>query len=290
MADFGKLIGSAQTIVGAGTEVMSAIDRLTGKQSPDAGSATGSINAFRSSIIGQGLLRNNRFLVQMTKPNLFYANDSALFVDKILPFICESANLPGISLATSEIRRHGIGPVEKRPYTTNLIDINFNFLVDNEGITLKFFQNWINGIVRYDSLVTTGDDRPTIQPFEVEYRTEYVSDIDILMYNEAMQQVYKVKLYNAFPIYVGDVPLSWGNTNDIVKLPVSFSYTTWTAEFIDLPGAGKSKSPSAMEKLYAAGAALNLLASIRKPKNVGDLLSTVNNSTNAISGLTKVFK
>lgn len=290
MADFGKLIGSAQTIIGAGTEVKAAIDKLTGKPQPEAGSATGSINAFRSSVIGQGLMRNNRFLVQMSKPNLFYANDSALFVDAVLPFVCEAANLPGISIATSEVRRHGIGPIEKRPYSTNLIDINFTFLVDNEGIVLKFFKEWINGIVRYDTLVTNGDDRPVPQPYEVEYRSEYVSDIEILMYNEAMQQVYKVTLYNAFPIYVGDVPLNWGSTDDYIKLPVSFSYTTWASDFIDLPGAGKSKSPSAMEKLYAAGAALSLLASIRKPKNVGDLLNVVNNSTNSVSGLTKVFK
>ena len=45
-----------------------------------------------------------------------------------------------------------------------------------------------------------------------------------------------------------------------------------------------------MERLMAAGSALNMLASIRKPTSVGDVLNIVNNTTSAIGGLRTATK
>ena len=295
MADIGTLLGSAQTVAGAGSSIMSTIDKLRGKTPPQAGgSATGSISAFRSNLINQGLMRNNRFLVRFAPPALFKTGErskSSAQVEPLLSFVCESGNMPGVSLATSEIKRHGVGPTEKRPYSANFIDMNLTFLVDGNGVVHNFFRDWIDGIVRFDKLITTPDNSLVQQPYEVEYRKNYVVTVEIWMYNEKMQQVYMVDVFNAFPVYMGDVSLSWSSTNEFVRLPVSFSYTSWTSESLELPGDSTTgKKPGVMEKLMAAGSALSLLSSIRKPNSIGDLVNVVGNSTSGVTGLTKVFK
>jgi hypothetical protein len=297
MADIGVLVGGAQTAASGLLQVKGILDKLAGKKpsAPEPG-PTGSLSAFRSHFIKEGILRSNRFLVQFSIPLLFNtgetgrqkSHDKARF---ILPFVCLAGNMPGVSVSTSEVRRHGVGPVEKRPYSVTFVDLNLSFLVDSRGIIHQFFKEWIDGIVRFDRLVTNPEGFAYQEPYEVEYRNNYVTDIEIYIYNDKLQQIYKVKLFNAFPLFMGDVSLNWGATDDFVTLPVSFSYTSWTSEVLDVSNeASSNRPPGLFEKLVAAASALNLLATIKRPTSVGDVLNIVNASTSAVSGLQKIYK
>lgn len=291
MADFGVLVGAAQTIAGGASQVKSAIDKLRGIT--PAGTTinrTGSINNFRSQFIyTNNILRNNRFLVVIPTPKLFPRESNKSFLN--LDLVCNSGTLPGVSVSTSEIRRHGVGPVEKRPYSVNFIDLNLSFIVDGRGGIHRFFTSWIDGIVRFDRLVTNPDNRPFQQPFEVAYRDEYVTDIIIYVYDEKSREVYKVTAYKAFPLFMGDINLNWGATDDYVILPVTFAYTSWKSEVLDIsPEASSENKPGWFEKLAAAGSALNLLSTIRRPQSISDVLNIVNNTSSAASGLVKSFK
>lgn len=291
MADFGVLVGSAQTIAGSALQVKNAIDKLRGTtpaQNDD--SRTGSLNYFRSNFLyTNNILRNNRFLVVVPVPKLFPAGNNRSVLN--LDLVCNSGTLPGVSISTSEIRRHGVGPVEKRPYSVNFIDLNLSFIIDSRGGIHRFFSLWMDGIVRFDRLVTNPDNRPFQQPYEVSYRDEYVVDIIIYVYDEKTREVYKVTAYNAFPLFMGDVNLNWGATDDYVVLPVTFAYTSWSSEILDIsPEASTENKPGWFEKLAAAGSALNLLSTLRRPQSISDVLNIVNNTSSAASGLVKAFK
>jgi hypothetical protein len=299
MADIGVLVGGAQTAASGLLQVKSIIDKLAGKQPPQPGPGPiGSLSAFRSHFIQTGILRSNKFLVQFSIPRLFVGSEGEITRQKtdgkakmLLPFVCVGGNIPGVSLATSEVRRHGVGPMEKRPYTVNFVDLNLNFLVDSRGIIHQFFREWIDGIVRFDRLITNQNEIAYQQPYEVEYRHNYVTDFEIFIYNDKLQKIYIVKLLNAFPVYMGDISLNWGATDDYVMLPVSFSYTSWTSEILDISNeASSNRPPGLFEKLIAAGSALNLLANIKRPTSIADVFSIVNNTSTAVSGLQKIYK
>lgn len=290
MADFGVLVGSAQTIAGGVSQVKGAIDKLRGiAPQNDTVSTTGSINSFRSQFLyTNNILRSNRFIAVIPTPKLFPrdGNRSVLNLD----LVCNSGTLPGVSIATSEVRRHGVGPVEKRPYSVNFIDLNLSFIVDGRGGIHRFFTSWMDGIVRFDRLVNLPDSRPFQQPYEVAYRDDYVVDILIYVYDEKMREVYKVTAYNAYPIFMGDINLNWGSTDEFVILPVTFAYTSWKSEILDIsPEATTQNKPGWFEKLAAAGSALNLLATVRRPQSVSDVLNIVNNTSTAVSGLTRII-
>ena len=291
MADFGVLVGAAQTAAGGVAQIKGAIDKLRGVTPPDTGANnTGSLNYFRSQFLHtNNILRNNRFLVTIPTPKLFPRDGNRSIPN--LDLVCNSGTLPGVSVSTSEIRRHGIGPVEKRPYSVNFIDLNLSFIIDGRGSIHRFFTWWMDGIVRFDRLVTNPDNRPFQQPYEVAYRDEYVTDIIIHIYDDKSRQVYKVTAYNAFPLFMGDINLNWGATDDYVILPVTFGYTSWKSEILDIsPEASTENKPGWFEKLAAAGAALNLLSTIRRPQSISDVLNIVNNTSSAASGLVKALK
>lgn len=297
MADLGVLVGAGQTAASGALQIKGILDKLSGKKPPQPiPGPIGSLSAFRSHFIKESILRGNRFLVQFNVPLLFNQGSegrqkSDAKTNTILPFVCLAGTMPGVSLSTSEVRRHGVGPVEKRPYSVNFVDLNLTFLVDGRGLIHQFFKEWIDGIVRFDRLVTNSDGFAYQEPYEIEYRNNYVTDIEVYLYNDKLSQIYKVKLYNAFPIFMGDISLNWGATDDYVTLPVSFSYTSWTAETLDISNEGSTdKKPGLFEKLVAAASALNLLASIRRPTSVSDVLNIVNTTSIAASGLQKIFK
>lgn len=244
------------------------------------------LNNFLSSVGKHGgFTRPSYFYVEIAPPPILrYRATEA----RNLAFLCESTNLPGVSLATSEIRRYGFGPLEKKPYAPIFTDINFSFYVDAAGIIQNFFYEWMNGIVKFDEVhygPSESYNGKTIEPFEVNYKNEYATDILITTVDEANNDIVNVRLRQAFPIFMSDVPLSWSDTDSISRLPVNFTFYNWKIEKINIRQAVETRSQSALQKLIRVGTAIQTLSTIRRPNNVADVLNVVNNAKIAIGGL-----
>ena len=92
----------------------------------------------------------------------------------------ESTNIPGIAVNTNTFRRYGYGPTERKPYTPIFVDTNMSFYVDGAGMIQKFFYKWMNGIVKFDETINGKGVKygsTTLQPFEVNYKDQYATDI-----------------------------------------------------------------------------------------------------------------
>lgn len=304
MANIGDALAKGQQAIGAVEGIRSvlppglvppalsgALDKLLGKGPSSSGAK--SLNEFRSNFLyRKSVMRNNRYYVQINGTPSALAKDSATL--QMIPFVAESASIPGVQLATSEIRRYGVGQVEKKPYSAVFVDTSMNFIVDGGGDIHAFFYNWINSIVRFDKGMT---EIPTgLEPYEVEYKyapggsqRNYSTDISIFTLDEANRSIVEIKLIDAYPIFMGDMSLGWANTNDYAKLPVTFTYTRWTSERTPLTGIEKGPGASPLQKLLSLGSAVQSLAAIRKPTGVGDLLNIVNNSSSAVRGIKQLF-
>jgi hypothetical protein len=68
---------------------------------------------------------------------------------------------------------------------------------------------------------------PGQNPWELAYKYEYVSDVEVIVFNEQGNDVLTVVLREAYPTFVGDVQLNWGDTNNIARIPVTMTVYDW---------------------------------------------------------------
>ena len=180
-----------------------------------------------------GVMRNNKFLVRFHAPLGMKTNAALVDNSKYLEYWCEMTHIPGISVATNEVRRYGYGNIEKKPYVAVNNDVDMTLLSDSDGAIWEFFQQWVRLIANNDmrtgiNPTTSNGLLPGQMPFERAYKYEYVSDIEILVFKETSDTPSLVIiLREAFPIFLGDIELNWNENNTVAKIPITFSVYDW---------------------------------------------------------------
>jgi len=124
-----------------------------------------------------------------------------------------------------------------------------------------------------------------LQPFEVNYKNQYATDILITTVDENNNDIINVRLTKAFPVFMGDISLGWNDTDSIARLPITFSYYNWKIENINVNQVSENRKPGVVQSLIKAGTALQTLSTLRKPNNVADIINVVNNTKLAVGGL-----
>lgn len=190
------------------------------------------INKFKSQMNQDGILKpSNAFVRVYPGPDFGLAKFGELEVArKKLEFHCEATNLPGVRLMTTEIRRHGYGVVEKKPYVPIFTDINLMFRSDSKGLLYKFFQSWIKMIINFDGRDSINSVNGSIRGqalYEVAYKNSYSSTIEISVFDPNGEIPITITLVEAYPIFLGEIPLAWAAVNDYIKIPVQFTFRDW---------------------------------------------------------------
>lgn len=199
------------------------------------------LSNFMQEINKNGTLKNNRYMVSFNAPT-YLAGEPGM---ERLSLRCESAQMPGVTFATIDgAPRFGYGPIESNPYGVIFDDATMTFLLDAKGNVHKFFYKWSNSIVNYQArgqtaLKDANGPVSGMKTFEVGYKDKYVTDITITVYNDASigkdsaepNKVMETKLYRAFPKNLPQFDLSWNNTNDLIRLPISFNYTDFSVKY-----------------------------------------------------------
>lgn len=259
----------------------------------NSGLAPRNVSTFRA-LLGKvgGVARNNLYHVSIPVPNMIRSSSlGATFneTSRNLPLLCEQAALPGVALATSDIKRYGIGPMEKKPYSVVFTDQSFTFIGDNTGSVHRYFTAWMNGIVKYDIAPSdsTTQGYNQLGSFEVEYKKDYAVDITITCVDDVNRNIIICTLMEAYPIFLGDVSLTWADNDSYMKIPVTFTYLNWRLDQVNINSALGAPVPSMspLQKLLKVGSAVQTLASLRKPTGVADVLNIVNNAKIATGGL-----
>lgn len=133
-------------------------------------------------------------------------------ISRYLALQCESAELPGKSLQTADVKIYG--PTFKVPYQTQYQETTLNFICTNDFYERKLFDRWLEAIMPTD----TNNLR-----FPKGSESRYMTTIKIAQYNEFVKQIYAVELIDAFPISIASQPLSWSDEN-FHRLSVQFSF------------------------------------------------------------------
>lgn len=263
--------------------IRDALDTITGggRRSLNPTENRRDLSNFLSTVSRyEGFTRPSYFYIEIAPPKCMTANLSQA---QDLAFLADSANLPGVALATSDIRRYGYGPMEKKPYAPVFTDTTMSFMVDGTGMIQKFFYKWLSSIVHF-SETPHGKSFPggdnTLSPFEVNYKDQYETDIVVTTVNENNDDIITVRFKRAFPIFMGDVALSWADSDSIARLPITFTYYNWSIENININQLRQEPQKAGLlQKALSIGSAIQTLAGLRKPTGVADIVNIVNNTS-----------
>jgi hypothetical protein len=168
------------------------------------------LNDFISSVAGEGLMRTSRFAVTFTLPNAMPAGNYVGNLRKILLY-CDSINLPGINLETSQAKT--FGEYREMPYNKLFDNVNMSFYVDNAMSVKLLFDSWMGAI-----------QNPVTRSFN--YYADYITDIDIDVFDIANNIRYALTLAQCYPKAINPIQMDYAG-REVMKMTVSMNYKYW---------------------------------------------------------------
>lgn len=171
------------------------------------------LNQFISNIKSEGLMRTSRFAVTMQTPRSL--GNSVQDLRKILLY-CDSVNLPGITLQTTEAKT--FGEIREMPYNKLYDNINMSFYVDNAMNVKRMFDSWMGAI-----------QNPSTRTFN--YYKDYTTDITIEVFDVADKSRYQVVLYQCYPKALNPVTMDYAG-KEVMKLNVNMNYKYWISSSV----------------------------------------------------------
>ena len=190
------------------------------------GTAFGVLNDILSTFHSEdGYAQPNRFEVIITRPQ------ASADENRQVSMRCESINLPGRNLNTSE-ETNIYGPTrEVVDGVTYADDITMTFQASSGLEERVFFEEW-------QSLAF--DERT----WNVGYYNDYISTIDVYLLDRQDNRRYGLKFWEVFPKTINATELNQGTNNEIIKLEVVLSFRYWTTLDIE------RQRPSLGDKIF----------------------------------------
>lgn len=183
------------------------------------------ITDFRASMDTQGILRSHSYMVRINAPTVLSNYDASR-----LTLRADSLNMPGINLMTQDaIYRYGYGVAEVMPYNVAFSPVTISFIVDKSASQYTFFNLWMNYIfsTNMQSGINGVSEDLGSYPFEVEYKNNYATDMNIFVYNENIDKVIELTFQEAYPVLMQDTMLNWNEQNAPIRLQMTFAYKTF---------------------------------------------------------------
>jgi hypothetical protein len=175
-----------------------------------------------------------------------YSKTSNSSLTRYLALQCESAELPGRTTATADVKIYG--PTFKVPYQSQYTDTTLTFLCTNDFYERKLFDRWMEAIHPSD----TNNVR-----FPKGQQSRYLTNIKIIQYDEFIKRIFAVELIDAFPIGIAPQTLSWSE-DGFHRLSIQFAYQRYRPVYdggYDLASAATALFGSAAARALPIGRA-----------------------------------
>jgi hypothetical protein len=199
------------------------------------------IENFKTNLNSYGYLKKNTFEVGVQTPNFMLGNilnnngkeNSINNINNILKFRIDQTSAPGVSLLSGDHSIYGVGPTQKIPYNAFFHDITFSVLLDKKADLWQFWYNWVRYIFEFNGTEPSSRNYGSgnsIPRFTTRYKDDYTSTMQIIIYNDVGEIAQRINLYEAFPSSVREVPLSWNDNGDLLRIAVSITYAHFSIE------------------------------------------------------------
>ena len=182
-------------------------------------------NAFEVYVFTPPILRDFELSNAGTPFSLFSVN-------RHLKMRIEQVVIPGMSLQSVDVKRYGIGTVQKIPVGAMPYgDITFSILLDGYGEIYQFWTEWLRKIYEFNGVSSSsvGNVRNAFPRYVSEYKDQFSTDMQIVVYDPFGNTIQKINLKEAFPTSMRNIQLAWGSEG-LMRLQVGVSYTEHTIE------------------------------------------------------------
>ena len=172
----------------------------------------------------KGLAPLNKFVAKVTWPSSL-KSVNALLAAQPAEFFCDSAPMPGKTIATSDLRHYG--PTRKMGREQTYGEFTLSFIMTNSHIVRNAFLEWMDYIV---------DPKTS----DIQYQDNYKGAVKVLMFSQDAKLTTEAaatlggEYQEAFPTNVDAVNLGWDQLNQVGKFSVNFQYKKW----VPINGAG----------------------------------------------------
>jgi hypothetical protein len=191
-----------------------------------------SLNDFKANLEKFGTVRQSRF-------DILLPNETVN-----LSFRCESLNIPGIQILTTDFHLYGGEPIVKIPNGRANDEVQMTFLVMSDLRDKYWFEEWLhkisnfenNNVAYYDDVakdiwISVYNETPNPKPTDASFTPEDGSaQRETFEGPDTLKQVYTVKLTKAIPTRVEMIQVSWADTDQLMKYTVNFSYESLKIE------------------------------------------------------------
>ncbi len=195
------------------------------------------ISSFKTNIADSGFLQTNRFEVMVTPPpvmrnkalNNLGTSINVNTITQLMTFRCESARLPGVNLTLNPNARYGIGPNQNFVHNAEFKDTQICLLADGYGDIYQFWYQWIRACFQHNGVdsATVGQSSQ-LPSYTAAYKDDYAGVISINVYDAHGNGIMRVNLNQAFPFCLDEVPLNWGDNNNLMRLNVGLTFKDYT--------------------------------------------------------------
>lgn len=168
--------------------------------------------------------------VSIVRPNLFYAEISLPptitgYNSGTFKFRCEATEMPGRTVATIDDQSYG--PSRKFAYDITYNDINFQIIASQDMAERKIFEKWMDNIVTPTDL-----NNANFKGGLIKYYDDYSrGNLFIHQLNDSGSKICTYTLYNAYPIQLSSMNLTWEEMNTYQRFTVTMTYRYHTAQF-----------------------------------------------------------
>jgi len=139
---------------------------------------------------------------------------------------CESTELPGRSIATSD--ESTFGPTIKYAYDHTYADHTLTIIASEDMYERKIFEVWMDNVVNGPDLTGSYKSNSGL----IRYYDDYAEgQVRIIQSNESGTALAKYTLFNAYPIALSPMNLSWEEQNTYQRFTVTMTYRYHTVNF-----------------------------------------------------------
>lgn len=168
-----------------------------------------------------GISRRTHFEFQISLPAFLKNNYTA----DHLTLLAVSANLPSVSLDTTQIRRSTVSYKEAFPTNIAFSNLSVTFFSDGQGKTLTIFKDWLKYIFPIDFLADPN-------AFRLPYKSDYATTAIINHFDQEGRIIAKYKFEEVYPSSISDISMNWGAFDDLVTLSADFEYSSYSVESV----------------------------------------------------------
>ena len=157
-----------------------------------------------------------QFKKGFARPNLFRVAISEIIASKQAKYqmSCFQAQIPGYNIATTDkdIGKRSVA------YQKIFSDVILGFYVDEDLEELKFWQEWMDKIVRPN-------------PNRHNYYDNYVGTVKVTQVNRSGQNVATWTLHDAYPKQIDPIQLDYGTNDAVMTCNATITYRYHTVVF-----------------------------------------------------------